>query len=354
MNKLDARSLPESSLELLRQQAHRLRLQGRTLAEVASIVGVHLATVKKWSRVFHIGSNDMSGVSSARRGRRFGEGRTLNFGDELVLRDLIIGSSPSQLSLPFSLWTRKAVQDAIKTKFGIDMPIRTVGEYLHRWGFTPQRAAKQAIEQRPAQLEQWVDVDYPGVVKRAKAERAEIYWGDETAIRQDTAWVRGYAPIGHTPVIAHRARWDSITMISALNNQGLVRFAFHDGAINGERFLQFLQGMTQDIQCKVYLVVDNLRVHHARKVREWLDEHKDQIELVYLPPYSPQANPDEILNRDMKTELRLRPAAKDAKSLKEIAVGFMNALVKTPGRIARYFLSQHVAYAGVRCEESTV
>jgi hypothetical protein len=112
--------------------------------------------------------------------------------------------------------------------------------------------------------------------------------------------------------------------------------------------------MTQDIQCKVYLVVDNLRVHHARKVREWLDEHKNQIELVYLPPYSPQANPDEILNRAMKTELRLRPAAKDAKSLKEIAVGFMNALVKTPGRIARYFLSQHVAYAGVRCEESTV
>ncbi len=354
MNKHDARSLPESSLELLRQQAHRLRLAGRTLGSIASTIGVSLATVKKWSRVFHIGTDELSSVSSAPRGRRFGEGRTLTIGDELTLRDLVMGSSPTELSLPFSLWTRKAVQDAIKIKFGIDMPIRTVGEYLHRWGFTPQRAAKRAIEQRPAQLQQWVQVDYPRWAKRAKAEHAEIYWGDETAIRQDTAWVRGYAPIGHTPVITHRARWDSITMISALNNQGLVRFAFHDGAINGERFIEFMQGLTEDVHCKVYLIVDNLRAHRSHKVQEWVEEHKEQIELVYLPPYSPQANPDEILNRDMKTELRLRPAAKDAESLKEMALSFMDMLKAVPGRVAGYFKNQHVMYAGIVHEQSTV
>jgi transposase len=345
MSKQDARSLPEESLELLRKQAHRLRSDGRTWNEVAEIVGVHLTTVMKWARVFNIGGDAPTDVSSGRRGRRFGEKRTISLTDELLLRDQIVGGNPSQLSLPFALWNRKAVQEAIKMKFGIDMPIRTVGEYLRRWGFTPQRPAKHAVEQRPAQLERWMKVDYPAIFKRAKAEGAEIYWADETAIKQDTAWVRGYAPVGQTPVIEHRARWDSITMISALTNQGLVRFAFYDGAINKDRFIEFMGKLIQDAQRKVFLIVDNLRVHHAKLVNSWLETRKDRIEVFYLPPYSPEANPDEILNRDLKTELRTRPSAPNKDALREIALKFMKLLASTPERVARYFRSRHVAYA---------
>lgn len=95
------------------------------------------------------------------------------------------------MSLPFALWYRKAGQEAIKLRLGVDMPIRTVGEYLRRWGFTPQRPVKRAVEQRPELLRTWLEVSYPVIMRRAKAEAGEIYWADETAITQDTAWVRG-------------------------------------------------------------------------------------------------------------------------------------------------------------------
>ena len=141
-------------------------------------------------------------------------------------------------------------------------------------------------------------------------------------------------------------------MISALTNQGLIRFALHDGAINTERFIEFLGALVHDVPCKVFVIVDNLRVHHAKLVHEWLDLRTDSIEIFYLPPYSPEINPDEILNRDFKTELRTRPAAKNSDALKQIAMKFMTALGNTPTRVARYFKSRHIAYA--RYDESMV
>lgn len=151
--------------------------------------------------------------------------------------------------------------------------------------------------------------------------------------------------MGQTPQLLRSARWDSITMISAMTNQGLVRFRLHDGAIDTEPFIDFLQGLIDDTQSKVFLIVDDLRVHHAKQVRQWVGEREDRIELHYLPPYSPEANPDEWLNRNLKTELRLRPSAVDKTALKKMAENFMKQLSLNPGRIVRYFNSASIRYA---------
>ena len=191
-------------------------------------------------------------------------------------------------------------------------------------------------------------MNYPAIVQRAKAEGALVHWADETAVRQDTVWVRGYAPAGCTPVLEHATRRASpvITMISALSNQGLVRFGFHDGAINAERFIGFMTDLVRDTTpAKVFLIVDRLPAHRAVKVHDWLQDNKARIELFYLPAYSPQMNPDEWLNRDLKTELRTRPAARDRHTLKTIAQRFMHTLASMPQRVMNYFQNQHIAYA---------
>jgi transposase len=347
MNKTDARQLSEENLQLLRSQAHRLRLEGRIWGEIAAIAGVSLSTMMVWARRYRLGTAEFSAndVASLRRGRLEGQNRTLSSDNEALLRLLIIQDCPATHGLPYALWTRRAVQELVRAKFDTEMPIRTVGEYLMRWGMTPQRPALRAREQDQAALKSWTNEAYPEIVKRAKAQGGTVYWSDETAIRQDTNWVRGYAPIGQTPHLIHSARWDSITMISAVTNQGLVRFQLHDGAINTERFIEFLQGLIDDAQHKVFLIVDNLRVHHAKLVKQWVKEREDRIELHYLPPYSPEANPDEWLNRDLKTELRLRPAALDKTSLKKLAEDFMVKISTVPGRIVRYFKSAPIRYA---------
>ncbi|MCK2128275.1 winged helix-turn-helix domain-containing protein, partial [Thauera aromatica] len=146
-----------------------------TWTHIAEVCGVHVGTVLKWAR--RAQADDLDAViKGGQRGRRHGSGRTLTLVQEAQLRLKIIGSNPAQLQLEFALWNRRAVMLAIKQLFGIDMPIRTVGEYLRRWGFTPQRPVKRALEQDPARLKAWLEDEYPKIVARAKTEDAEIYW----------------------------------------------------------------------------------------------------------------------------------------------------------------------------------
>lgn len=118
-------------------------------------------------------------------------------------------------------------------------------------------------------------------------------------------------------------------MISAVTNQGLVRFAFHNGVVNTDRLIEFLESLIKDAKRKVFLIIDNLRVHHAKLVKQWLIDNEERIEVFYLPPYAPEVNPDDILNRDLKTELRTNPAAKNVGVLKKIALDFMEQMART-------------------------
>jgi transposase len=346
MKKIDARSLSEDGLRLLRLQADRLRReQKKTWSEIAAIVGVHIGTVLSWARRFGVGSG-IAEAQSGTRGRRFGEGRTLSGVDEMYIRSQVIGKNPDQLLLPFALWSRRAVQGLIRQVAKLDMPIRTVGEYLRRWNMTPQRPMKRALEQRPADVRHWLETEYPQIQARAKAEGAEIYWADETAVKQDTAWVRGYAPVGKTPVLLHPARWSQVTMISAITNQGLARFAFYEGSINTDRLIDFMGRLVDDAGGrKVFLILDNLRVHHALAVKAWLAERTAQIEVFYLPSYTPEANPDEYLNRDLKTNLRSQEPKRSRQDLYSAARNFMEFLQKTPERVRAYFTHPCVQYA---------
>ncbi|THF60400.1 IS630 family transposase [Pseudothauera rhizosphaerae] len=345
MEKIDARKLPPEALEHIRRQAFVLRKQGYTWAHIAEVCGVHVGTVLKWSRRAAEGGFD-GAVKGGQRGRRHGSGRTLTLVQEEQLRLAIVGSNPAQLKLEFALWNRRAVMMAIKTMFGIEMPIRTVGQYLLRWGFTPQRPVKRALEQDEGKLRQWLEIDYPAIALRAKAEGGEIYWADETAIRQDTHWVRGYAPAGVTPEMRIPAgRHAATTMISAITNQGLVRFTFFDGALDTDRFIAFLSDLIKDAGRKVFLIVDNLKVHRAKRVTEWAAERTDKIELFYLPPYAPEHNPDEYLNRDLKTTLRSGPIARTAHALTEKAKRCMVRIAALPERVRSYFKHEAVRYA---------
>ncbi len=255
------------------------------------------------------------GLGEKRRGRPVGACRKLTLAAEAWIRDQIVKGNPQQIKLPFALWTRPAIRALIRDHFGADLQERLVGKYLKRWGFTPQRPVKRALEQNPEVVRQWLEQDYPRLRAQAAQEGAVIYWGDETAVKEDAHWVRGYAPRGQTPVLAVPARWTTLSMISAISPQGKVAFQIVEGSIDAERFITFLTALIQDAPQKIHLVVDNLRVHHAKVVTAWLADKKDRIELAFLPPYAQESNPDEYLNRDFKTALRTGAVSTDKNSL---------------------------------------
>jgi transposase len=344
MDKVDARKLTAEGRKLLREMVIRLRKQsGMTVEGLSAVSGVHPTTIKTWlARARREGEQLLR---EKPRGRPLGAHRKLKMADEMWLRDQIVGSTPQQMKLPFALWSRPAIKALIRERFGIEMQDRLVGKYLKRWGFTPQRPVKRALEQRPEEVSRWLTETYPQIKARAVAEGADLFWGDETAVKEDAHWVRGYAPAGQTPILRVPTRWKSLSMISAISPRGEIRFEIVEGSINSERFIAFLAKLIEGATRKLFLIVDNLRVHHAKVVREWLEPRAAQIEVFYLPPYAPESNPDEYLNRDFKTALRSGPVSSNKETLLHKATAFMTTLSTLPEKVTAYFRHPAARYA---------
>lgn len=343
MKKIDARKLSASAIEEKRRQAVKLRSKGLTRAEIGDIVGVHADTVGRWLKVYRSGG--AKALTLKRRGRREGSGRRLDKAQERKVQRLLIDKTPEQLKLPYALWTRESVRQWVQFWLGIDLPIRTVGHYLKRWGMTPQKPAKRAYEQQPAKVQQWLDDEYPAIQRQARAQGAEIYWGDETGLRNDCQHERGYALKGQTPVVQLSAKRHSVNLISAITNQGKVRFMIFDGGMNAKLLINFLRRLIKDAKRKVILILDNLRAHHANKVKTWVASRPDQIELFYLPPYSPELNPDEYLNCDLKGGVHSGKPARSKQQLKKKATNHMRMLQNKPARVRKYFQHSRIKYA---------
>ena len=307
------------------------------------MVGVHELTVGKWIRAYE--AQGLSVLTSKPRGRKPGTGRSLSEEQEKRIQKLIIDKTPDQLKMSYALWTRKAVQEVIERETGVRLAIRTVGKYLSLWGFTPQKPLKKAYEQNPGKVRKWLEEDYPAIKARARQEDAEIYWGDETGIRNDAQHDHGYAPKGKTPVVLLNAKRESTNMISAINNQGKVRFHIYDGSMNADVLIDFMKRLIRDSNRKMFLVLDNLRVHHTRVVKAWLDENKDEIAVFYLPAYSPELNPDEYLNCDLKAGVHSGKPARSKEALKKKVRSHMHMQQKRPGRVKKYFRHRCIKYA---------
>lgn len=313
MEKSDGRRKSQEVQQELRRQVVRLREEGRSNREVAQIVEISKTYTSALYQLYK--KNGPAAIKLGKRGRRHGEKRTLTSQQEKEIQRLLIDKTPDQLKLPFVLWTRGAVRQLIKKDYRISMPPRTVGEYLCRWGFTPQKPAKQAYEQRPEAIKEWLEKEYPAIVVCAKKEKGEIHWGDETGLHTDAYNERGYSPSGKTPVVRLQAKKSRVNMISAISNQGKLRFMMCRETMTTQLLIKFMTRLVKDAGRKVFLILDNLKVHHGKAVKKWLEEHKEDIEVFYLPSYSPELNPDEYLNGDLKGKVHSGIPAEPKKSL---------------------------------------
>lgn len=342
-DKNDARHFADTTLEQMRRQAVRMAQNAMRIKQISELLGVHRNTVGRWLRTYQSEGN--KGLKARGRGVAKGSNRTLGAEQEALVHRCLQEKTPEQFRFEFALWTRPAVQELIEYLCGVRMPIRTVGEYLKRWGFTVQRPLTRAYEQCPQAVQRWLDQTYPAIEARAKTEGAQIHWGDETGVRNHCQHERGYAPRGRTPVRERAAKRFGTNIISSVTNRGKLRFMGYEENFTAEVFIRFLRRLIEDTDAKVFLIVDNLRVHHARKVREWVAARRDRIELFYLPAYSPELNPDEYLNNDLKGGIRRMPPARECGELKNQVHSHMRMLQRRPSRVQAYFRHAKIRYA---------
>ena len=339
----DARSLPQAAQEELRRRAVRLVGEGRAQVEVAGLLGVTRQAVGNWMRAHRRGGDEALGAR--RRGRRGGHTKLTQAQQEKIAR-LIVGNNPDQLKLPGFLWTRALVRDLIAKRFAIEIGEDTAGRYLRAWGFSPQKPMRRAYEQSDEAVRRWLEERYPQIEKRARQERAEILWADESGLRSDHTAGRTWAPVGQTPVTKGTGKRFKANMIAAISNTGTLRFRVFDERFTGPLFLDFLKRLVRDNKGrKVILIVDGHPAHRARIVRDWVAANPTLIELHFLPGYAPELNPAEMLNQDVKTNALGRRRPLDAAELKSDVRRFLRSCQRQPAKVARYFHDRHVTYA---------
>lgn len=339
----DARKLTSKQQETLRKTAIRMIYQEEIgKREVVRIIGVCRQQINKWCRRYE--KHGMEGLGAQKRGRRTGEKRLLESWQCAAVVRVITDNTPDQLKLPFVLWTRAAVRDYIEDQYGICLTLNTMGNYLKRWGFTPQKPVVKAYEQSPVAVKKWLEEDYPALQERAKKEKAVIFWGDETGVTNEIHHGRSYAPKGQTPVVKKVGKKLKINMISAVTNKGELRWMSYTSSMTQNKYILFLARLIRSEKRKIYFIADNLSVHHGKKVKTWVAKHQDEIELCFIPSYAPELNPDEYLNRDLKTNLHQGRSPRTFEDLKANLKSFMSMLQKTPARVMKYFNSSKLSY----------
>jgi transposase len=341
----DGRRESNDVLEALRLRAVHARELGYAVVDIAAILGVREETVSRWCSRYDRGGQEA--LPGDRTGRPIGSGRLLTREQEQGIQQVIEAQSPQELKIPSALWTRQAVRELIKQQVGIRLPIRTVGEYLRRWGSTPQKPVRKAYRQDPKAVAEWLEKTYPEIERRAAQEGGEIHWGDETGVRSTCQHSRGYAHPGATPELTVPGSRFSVNMIATITNQGKVRWMIYTGKMNAALFLVFLTRLIAGAAKKVFLIVDHLSVHEATVVDRWLADKTDWIEAFYLPKYAPERNPEEYLNCDVKANITTEGLPKDREELRGKLHRFMQRLAKLPARIASYFKHKYIAYAAV-------
>src|SRR5512132_1283396 len=344
MTEEDTRSLPGAAQAALRNRAVRAVLDGMTQAEAARVFRVHHNAVNRWIKRYREGG--WAGLAEQRRGRRPGEQAALTEWQQQELIALVRESTPDRLGLAEYLWTRDAVAELIGQRSGRWLARTTVGGYLRGWGFSPQRPPHRALEQDPAAVRRWLAETYPAIGAQARREGGVVLWLDEMGVGSDAAAGRSWAPVGQTPVIKRTGKRFLVNMITPISNQGMLRFRLFVGTFNGPVFIDFLRRLLRDCgERKVHLIVDGHPVHRAKLVSAWVAGHAERIELHFLPGYSPELNPVELLNHDVKANAAGRRRPRSAGELRDELHGYLRRRQRQPQVLVGFFDHPTTRYA---------
>lgn len=341
MTTTDHRRLSPEAQEQLRRSVMAAIGDGMKKSQAARVFGVSRTSIDTW--LARVESGGVRALKSRRRGRPR-QPRLPGWQAANVVRQ-IEGGCPDQLRLPFALWTREAVQHLLADRYGVEVSVRTVGRYLAHWGLTPQKPLRRAYEQNPAAVKRWLKEEYPSIRRRAKREKSEIHWGDEMGLRSDDQRGRSYSRRGTTPVVSGTGRRFGCNMMSTVTNHGRLAFMVFKERFTAPVCIRFLKRLIRHSRRKVFLIWDRHPVHRAAAVQRWLHSHRRRIASFFLPEYSPELNPDEYLNHDVKSNAAGRTRPADQRELIECVRSYLRQTKGRPELVRNYFKHEKIAYA---------
>ena len=315
-------------------------LNGEPAIEVTRSFGLGSKTIFTWLKIAR-----EKGIDALSPKARTGRNRFLSHLEEQEVKRWVIGGDPRQHGFDFGLWTRQIVSELISEKFGIEMSLSGVGKLLRRLDLTPQKPLRRAYERDEEAVKEWVNDVYPRVKKYAKNKGAEIFWLDEASIRSDDPLQRTWGEKGKTPVVKTSRHRQSINAISALSNKGGFWYHVYSGKFNADKCIECFKLFLKNRAGPVVLIVDGHPVHKSKKVMKYIESTEGRLEIVFLPPYAPDLNPDELVWNQMRHFGTSKKPLKKGESLMNRAIMDLEKIKRSKKLIKSFFQERTVLFA---------
>lgn len=338
MKKRDGRAINHAVREEMRKRAVERVLAGESPEAVVAALGFHRSRIYQWLKDYR-----EQGIAGLKTKPIPGRPRKVEDHYADLLRDLV-RDNPMQYDFHDALWTREMIQDVLAKRWGIKVCLSTVSNILKRFGITAQKPRYKAYEQDQDKVNQWFKETWPLIQREAKQNQAHIYFGDESNIRTDYHRGTTWGVKGETPVIEKTGRRYGVNLISAISPRGKLRFMVTDQIVNAEVFIDFLKRLIQGAGQPIYLVLDGHPVHRSKRVRDFVESTEGMLRLFFLPPYSPELNPDELVWNHVKAQKLGRRIVKTKDELMTSIRSVLRSLQKNTEKLKAFFREKNVSY----------
>ncbi|WP_136810871.1 IS630 family transposase [Desulfosediminicola flagellatus] len=332
MKNTDGRKIDRKALEAIRIRAVQRVEAGESPEVVIKALGFTRSQIYEWLAKYREG-----GIDALRRRKAPGKTPKLNGSQLKKIYRLVVGVDPRQLKFEFALWTRDMVRELIWREFKVKLSEVSVGRLLKKMGLSPQRPTHRAIQRDELSVYKWMAEDYPAIRKLAKEQNAEIFFGDESSVRSDYHSGTTWAPVGKTPTVKTTASRHKVNLVSAISPRGTMRFMSTDGNVTATVFIEFLKRLLYKANRPVFLILDNHSVHRSKEVREFVKSRAGKLRLFFLPPYSPELNPDEHVWNYLKNHKIGRQCTKNGFDLFKRVESIMRSLQRLPEKVKSFF-----------------
>jgi transposase len=339
--KIDGRQLDRKAQEAIRLMAVKRVREGESPSDVIASYGMNRTTIHKW---LDRAKGKGAGLRKLKANKGTGRPRKLDVKQERQVFRWVNGKNPNQYGFDFGLWTRSIVCTLIEEKFGIRLSLASVGALLARLNLTAQKPLERAYQRDPEAIERWQRETYPAIAKQAKAQKAEIYFWDESGFRADAVHGKTWAMRGETPVVHRPGQRQSISAASAFNSKGAFWFATYKGGLTGELFVDLLRQLMYRRKKPLHLIVDGLPAHKKAVVKEYVQSLAGKLQLHFLPGYAPDLNPDELVWSHAKRTGVARNPLKAGESMQQRIDEQLEAIKQNPALVRAFFKHPSVAY----------
>lgn len=339
----DARKIPDEVMNYIRRIAVRAVEEKHYSPElVADFLGIDRTSIYDWLRKYRYEGEEALDTRKAP-----GAPCVITPAIDRWLKETILNTTPADHGYDTVLWTLEIIVNLLKEYFGLWVSDATVRLHLHQLGLSGQKPCYRAINQDPAQVKTFVNEGLEEIKKLAQALGADIAFEDESWVQGNTRSGRTWGLVGHPPEIKVGDDRGGFHILSMVTATGELMFEVTTQKLVSAVFIAFLEKVLEGRERPLIVITDNASYHTSKEVKAFLEAHRKQIRFFFLPPHSPELNPDEQVWNEIKNGHLEKEPIKNRADFRARVYSALEKLKEFKERVKSFFRLPNTQYANL-------